>query len=395
MKLGAFGDTHDCQDEDIKAVVVDEFIPRAVEVIVHTGDLFIQHVKPELYSGFQVNAVLTTNQANDPKFSLSPTDWRFVRPGYHQDPPKFVGNYTDPRANAELKELTDFLQHQRIYNRIIPITYNGVTIWVYCGHERSFDVLVNPQNVSDFFARVNQVRDGVRLAFTGHTHHQFVYRHGNVTWVNPGSIVDSWSHTKEFATVDTSNWEVVLGRLSNFEAKIEPVTVGIISDTGNVDQLDRGFWNRLVAEFNKRGVTHVICCGNFLPNDIGRKEFDHFQVYYYLLPGHYDNPHKPHNWHLLSYEHPVVEIGGHKFYVQHEIGPEYANFSEIESKKSFSKLLSEYKHLDFIVAGLVPGTILQETDSYVFINPGDARDHKYFATVCLPRREYTVGTVSS
>lgn len=395
MIIGVLGDTHNCPAADIAKVVNEEFLPRGVKVIIHTGDIEIQHVDPDLYSNLPLICVLTKNQAFDGGFSFSPLNWRFVRPGYHQDPTKFIGNYSDPCANEDIRELTDCLQRQSISNRLVPISSGGESIVAYCGHERSFDLLNNSQKVAEFFVEINQVYDGVRLVATGHTHHQFVYRHGHMTWVNPGSVIESLNRTKEFAVVNTSNWEVVLGRLSNIEAKIKPVTVGIVSDTGNVDQLDRAFWSRLVDEFNKRGVTHVICCGNFLPNDIGRLELAHFQVYYYLLPGYYDNPNKPTNWHLLSHNNPVAEIGGHRFYVQHEIGPEYANFSEIENHDFLKGILKQQKHLDFLVAGLVPGTILQETDSYVFINPGDARDHSYFATVCLPRREYTVGTVSS
>lgn len=394
MIIGVFGDTHDCDDNDIKAVVDEEFIPRGVKVIIHTGDIQNCHVNPDLYGGLPVICVLTKDQAFDPDFSLSPDQWRFVRPAYHQDPPRVAGHFTDALANQEFREWEEYFHCQRIYCRLVPILDGEKRLVVYCGHERSFDALINPQRVSDFFNLINQVHDGTRLAVTGHTHHQFIYRRGDFTWVNPGAMVDSWSKTKEFAIIDTANWEVVLGRLSNLEAKIEPVTVGIVSDTGNVDNLDRGFWRRLAGEFNKRGVTHVICCGNFLPIDIGRSELAHLQVYYYLLPDFIDCNDKPDNWHLLTAKKPVAEIGGHWFYVQHGIGPEYANFSEIESHKAFGELLNPYKHLDYVVAGLVPGTILQETETYSFINPGDARDHKYFATVCLPRGEFTASTVS-
>jgi|GEM_PF-837026 len=394
MIIGAFGDTHNCDNECISRTVFDEFVPRGAEVIAHTGDIEIQHIKPELYSSLPMICVLTKTQSLDPRFSFSPGNWRFVRPPYHEDPPKFVGNFTDPKANEQIAKLVEYFHRQRIYCRLVPIVSGDEMIMAYCGHERSFDILKDPQNVADFFAELNQVHDGVNLVLTGHTHHQFVYRHGNMTWVNPGSVMDSWNKTNEFAVINTANWEVVLGRLSSLEVQIEPVTVGIISDTGNIDQLDRNFWKRLVIEFGNRGVTHVICCGNFLPVDIGRLELAHFQVYYYLLPGLTDKIDKPSNWHFLPYHCPVIEIGGHRFYVQHEIGPEYANFSEIESKKAFGGLSAAHKHLDFVVAGLVPGTIFQETDgTYAFINPGDAREHGYFATVCLPRREYTLGTV--
>lgn len=394
MIIGVLGDTHDCQEEDIVAIVSEEFLPRKVDVIIHTGDIEKKHINPDLFAHLPVVCVLTKKQTPDFDFSFPPPNWIFVRASYAPDPPEFVGNFTDPLANKKIKQLIETWERYKIHCRLVPITHNQESIMAYCGHERSFDVFNNPQKVADFFNEVNQVYDGVRLATTGHTHHQFVYRHDGLIWVNPGSVVYSWNHTKEFAVVYTDNWEVVLGRLSKSEAKISPVTVGIVSDTGNIDDLDVNFWLRLSQEFNKRGVSKVICCGDFRPQDIGRPEFENFDVYYYLLAFYQDNNFKPNNWHLLSPTNPLVEIGGHRFYVQHEIGLEYADFSEIESNCAFKTIVNKYKHLDFIVAGLVPGTIFQETQKYAFINPGDARSHRCFATICLPRLEYTVSTIS-
>jgi len=393
MILGVMGDTHDCSDELIREIVEKEFRPRSVEVIVHTGDIIARHVNAELFGNFPVICVLTKQQAFDFRFFVSPHDWRFVRPAFPIDPPKFMGKVEDQQAEEYIKELEEFNMKQRIYARLVPIAAPaGDRIVAYCGHERSFDVFSNPQKVRDFFMEINQVCDGVNLVFTGHMHHQFVFRNGPMTWMNPGAVAESFNHTIEFGVIDTRSKEVVLGRLSGPEAKISTVTVGIVSDAGNVDQIDSTFWKRLRQEFDARAVTQVIACGNFRPEDIGRPELDDLQVYYYLLP-EYNDGEPPKNWHQLLPDNPVVGICGHRFYVQHGIGPEHAVFSEIQRNEAFNWIFAEFKHLDFIVAGLVPGTILQETDKYSFINPGDARDHKYFATICLPRREYTLGTV--
>ena len=396
MLLGVFGDTHNEDDSLIEEIIENEFRPRGVEVVVHIGDIIARHVDAELFGHFPTICVLTKQQAFDYRFSFSPDNWRFVRPAYPKDEPRFMGKCSDPEAAKFIEELQSHCLEERIYARLVPIAApSGDRIVAYCGHERSFDIFRNPQKVSDFFAVVNQVYDGVTLAMTGHMHHQFVFLHGPITWVNPGAVADSFNKTVEFGIVDTRSKEVVLARLSGPEAKLSPVTVGIVSDSGNVDLIDATFWQRLRKEFEARGVSQVICCGNFQPEDIGRSELDGLEVYYYLLP-EYGNGHNiPDNWHQLLPDNPVVEICGHRFYVQHKIGPDHADFSEIQRNAAFSWIFEEYKHLDFIVAGLVPGTILQETDKYAFINPGDARDHKYFATVCLPRREYTVGTVSS
>ncbi|MFA6594321.1 MAG: hypothetical protein WCT16_03635 [Candidatus Buchananbacteria bacterium] len=394
MIIGCFGDTHDEDQALIKEIVENEFRPRGVEVIVHIGDIIAKHVNAELFGHFPTICVLTKQQAFDFRFSVSPQDWRFVRPAFPQDQPRFMGKCNDPEAGAYLRELEEFCMEQRIFARLVPIiSPGGERLVAYCGHERSFDVFKNPQKVSDFFAAINQVYDGVSLAMTGHMHHQFVFRHGPITWVNPGAVAEAMNKTHEFSVIDTRTKEVVLGRLSTAEAKAAPVTVGIVSDTGNVDELDSTFWKRLRHEFLKRGVTHVICCGNFRSDDIGRPELAGMQVYYYLLPEYTDPAFKPDNWQLITPDYPIVEICGHRFYVQHGIGPEHADFSEIQRHQAFIGLFGKYKRIDYIVAGLVSGTILQETDAYSFINPGDARDHKYFATVCLPRREYTLSAV--
>lgn len=139
-------------------------------------------------------------------------------------------------------------------------------------------------------------------------------------------------------------------------------------------------------------MTQVICCGNFLPQDIGRHELDGLQIYYYLLPGIPKPFSIPGNWHFIDYDNPVVEICGHRFYIQHDIGSEQGNLSEIQRDDVLRGIRAKYPHIDFIVAGLGPETVYMEGQDYSFINPGNARDHKRFAIVCLPRREYTFGS---
>ncbi len=388
------GDTHDV-DEVIISRVVEEFLQRGVQVIIHTGDIEPQHINPDLYGGLPVVCVLTKQQAICKDFSISPQNWRFVQPSFPQSEPSFVGSFDDKLANDHLKAMVSYCRHQKIHCRLVPISVGNETIVAYCGHERSFDIFTNSEKVRAFFTEINQVYDGVRLVATGHMHRQFVWRHGDLLWVNPGSVAQSISRNHQFSIVNTESWEVILGRLCNAEAKVKPVTVGIVSDAGNIDDLDRNFWSKLKAQFDARGVTHVICCGDFRPSDIGRPELSDKQVYYYLLPefeDYFANGHP--NWHRLLYEHPMIEIGGHQFYVQHGIGSEQADFSDIERHTAFSDIRKRYPHLNFIIGGLVPDTIIQETDSYFFVCPGDARNHRNFATICLPRCELTVSTVS-
>lgn len=387
MKLGVMSDTHNCRQETI-GEVIGEFRQRGVDEIVHCGDIIHDHVNTELFGDFPVTCVLTKEQAFSRHFSFSPAKWRFVRPAYPENPPQFVGKFTDDAISRIVYDQQEFSEHQRIFARVVPLG----NFFAYCGHERSFDALSRPEKVREFFRDLNQVKDGVYLAMTGHTHHQFLYRSNNLFWVNPGAVEMSWNSSVEFAVVDTDKRQVVFGRLCKAEAKMKPVTVGLLADTGVVSELDANFWERAANSFNERGVTKVICCGDFRPQDIGRPELQAMEVYYYLLPGVEANQQAA-NWHQISHEHPIVEICGHNFYVQHEIGSEQADFSEIQRNQAFHDLFARHKRLEFIVAGLTSDTIYMEGQNYSFLDPGDARDHKCVGTICLPRRELDLYTI--
>ncbi len=387
MKLGVMSDTHNCSKDSIREIV-GEFKQRGVQEIVHCGDILHSHTDTELFGDFPVTCVLTKDQAFSRHFAFPPAKWRFVRPSYPENPPQIVGKLDDSEASQVIREQAEFCERQRIFARLVPLG----DLFAYCGHERSFDALNRPEKVHEFFRELNQVKDGVYLAMTGHTHHQFLYRNNNVFWVNPGAVEMSWNSTVEFAVIDTDKRQVVFGRLSKAEAKMTPVTVGLLADTGVVSELDVNFWERASVSFQERGVTKVICCGDFRPQDIGRPELKEMEVHYYLLPGMEASQQAP-NWHLISHEHPIVEICGHNFYVQHGIGSEQANFSEIQRDEAFRDLFARYKRLEFIVAGLTSDTIYMEGQNYSFLDPGDARDHKCVGTICLPRRELDFYTI--
>jgi len=388
MIYGIMSDTHNCGNELIKRTVEEEFLSRGTQVIAHAGDIELQHIDRNLFGNLPVLAVLTKEQAFDPAFCFAPAGWRFVRPSYPVLPPSIAGNFSDHETLKKLIELQEYCDKVRIFSRIV--SFDGEA--VYLGHERSDDFFNNFEQVRKFFTEVNQIRDGVRFAITGHKHHQFLLRTNNFTWLNPGALDHAWNGTAEFAIYDSVKDEVVFGRLSSQESRMNPVSIGILSDTLNVDDLDAGYWLRCRENFDRRGVTYVICCGNFLPRDIGHQELDGLEVYCYLLGGDRLPEVIPRNWHIIRHSSPVMEIGGHRFYVQHDIGSEQGSLSEVQRDAVLRDIKAKYPHLDFIIAGLGPETVYMEGQDYSFINPGNARDHKRFAVVCLPRREYTFGS---
>lgn len=237
MIYGILSDTHGCENERITEVVEGEFRPRGVEVIAHAGDIEIQHVNRGLFGDFPTLCALTKEQAFDPAFCFAPDNWRLVRPSYPMLPPSVVGNFSDPEAVKKIAELSGYCDRVRIFSRLVSI--GGETI--YLGHERSDDFFFDFEKVRKFFIQINQIRDGVCLAISGHKHHQFLLRTNNFGWICPGALKGSWNGTEGFAIYDSVKDEVVFGRLCARESRINPVSVGILSDTLNVDDLDAGF----------------------------------------------------------------------------------------------------------------------------------------------------------
>lgn len=391
MIWGIIGDTHKCEKSLINDVIEGEFRPRSVEVVVHTGDIDIEHVNRELFGDFPVLCVLVKHQAFNPDFCFAPIGWRFVRPAYKDDPPEINEAFFEPATLKELMRLKEYCDKARIFSRIV--NYKDEVI--YAGHERSRDLFMQFEKVKLFFNEINSVYDGVSLAFTAHTHLPFFYRSNRLAWLNAGAIDMPLNGSKGFAVYDSIRKEAVFARLSSAESRIHPTSVGILSDTYNVDDLDSRFWQRCRKSFNDRDVTSVICCGNFLPQDIGREELSGLQVYYYLQSDYVLPAVVPENWHAIDPANPIIEIAGHNFYVQHGIGSEQGSMSEIERDQALRDIRSRYSHLDYIIAGLGSETIYQEFEKYAFINPGDARDLHYYAVLCLPRREYTFGIVGT
>ncbi len=398
MIIGIFGDTHDCHDDDIIRIVQEEFGPRGVEMAICTGDIELRHVNRELFKVpvgpaengefkyLPVLCVLTKDQAFNPDFTFAPEGWHFVPPSFPKEAPGDFGAFSDPDAKAKLKEYRELFEEARIFSRLTAIPGVGV---VYLGHERSDDLFCDFEKVRRFIYEINRVKDGVRIAITGHKHHQSIFSNNNLTWLNPGAVKYSWNGTIEFAIYDTDSGQAVFGRLSSAESRIRPVSVGILSDTFNVDDRDSSFWHRCRKEFDARGVTEVILCGKFLARDIGRPELNGLNVHYYLLTEDRQSIVEVENWHCIGHDNPIVEIGCHHFYVQHGLGSEQGSLSEIQRGAAIGSLMERHSHLDYIVAGLCPEAIYMEGQNYSFIDPGSARDFNRLAVVCLPRNECT------
>ena len=328
---------------------------RKAEIIIFTGDIAKKHLKSKLFGDLKVICALNKEQLTDEAFQAAPPGWVLTRPG------------------DRIYKLDEFQN-------------------IYVGHYLSFEFLAGSD--AKLAQKLNEIRaanDCVRWLFSGHTHHQ-IYKQGHViNFVNPGAIEDSFDG-HEFAVIDTANGEIVFGRIPKTTPVKPTFSVGVISDSLNISEMDPNFWQRLAEELGRRGAKDVIHVGNLALCDVGRKELAGFQVHYYLRP---DQKHDKtfDNWHLIPAEAPVVDIKGYRFYVQLDLGADLLDKSEFDMHKLCLGLRRKYPETSYVLCGLTNDAFLEEGEEVRIINPGDILKDRNFCVVCLPRAEITFGHV--
>lgn len=353
MILGIISDTHKDRCNAIPHVIL-EFKKRNVEAIVHCGDIEPQHLSSDLFGNLPVICALVEAQAEMSEFKSPPSSWDFTRPG----------------------------------DRIREI--KGVKLYV--GHKRSFEFLNGAE--SELTRTLNLIRknnDEVDWLFSGHTHHQIYLQGRTISFLNPGAIEASFDGY-EFATINTENKNVVFGRIPRTTPKKSPFSVGIISDSLNVSDIDAEIWIKLAEEFKKNNVKHVIHCGNIATEDVGLPEFDDFTVYYNLRQDQRADQ-KKENWILVQKDYPVAEINGYKFYIQLDLGASLIEKSEFDMHKLGLDIRRKYPAISFILCGFTNSAFLEEGEQIRIINPGDVVKSRNFAIVSLPTTEITFSHV--
>jgi predicted phosphodiesterase len=355
MIIGVLSDTHKDAKNALPHIVA-EFKKRGVQLIIHCGDIIPKHLDAELFGGLPVVCALIEEQVGKEEFKNPPVNWTFTRPG------------------------------DRIYR------LNGDES-MYVGHKLSFEFLTGSEE--KLIQKLNEIRrdhDGVRWLFSGHTHHQIFNQSRLINFVNPGAIEDSFDGY-EFAVINTENEEIVFGRIPKTIPTRETFSVGVISDSLNISEMDPDFWKLLVEEFKKRGVRNIIHCGNIALCDIGRPEFADFQVFYNLRPDQRSEKFYS-NWQQITVENPVVEINGYKFYVQLDLGAALLEKSEVDMHMLCLGLRRKYPEISFVLCGFTNNASLEEGEQVRIINPGDISRDRNFSVICLPRNEITFGHVS-
>jgi predicted phosphodiesterase len=357
MIWGIFGDTHETDANVIKHVIRELIEVHHVEQFIHTGDIEEQHLDAKLFGGLPVVCAVNPWQTEE-VFKTPPPGWKFT--------------FADDRVRD----------------------IGGVKCYV--GHKFSFEMLATPE--ASFKAKLQVLRkdhDGLRYAFAGHMHHQALAQTQLVTFINPGAIQTS-PHGYEFAVVDTKLGQVIFSRIPNTKYLEEPFTVGIVSDTLNISKLDTDFWKKLAHEFEARGVSEIIHCGNIAVPDIGRKELAGFKKVHYRLRIDQNPPKdQPANWEAIPEDPPIVTINERQFYVHPSLARTILMKSEADMHQECLMIEELHPEVCFILYGNTNDAYFSEEidGRTIIMNPGDALSSRNFATVCFPRCEITISRV--
>lgn len=353
MIWGVLSDTHSDRMNAIPYIIA-EFRNRGVQAIIHCGDIKQEHLKPELFGNLPVVCALVEEQVGKANFAALPQGWRFTRPG----------------------------------NRIIDIG----NIRTYVGHKRAFEFLVGSEaKLIETLSTIRRDHEWVKWLFSGHTHHQ-IYKQGHlINFVNPGAVEDSFDGY-EFVVINTENDEITFSRILPTTPIKKSFSIGVISDSLNISDLDAHFWQKLAEKFKESKVSHIIHCGNLALKDVGQEMLNDFQVYYNLRPDQED-PGGLENWHLISREEPVVEIQGYRFYVQLDLGVTLLEQSEYDMHLLCLKLRRKHPEISFVLCGFTNDAFYEEGEQVRIINPGDAVKDRDYAVISLPRTEITFGHV--
>lgn len=356
MKVGIMSDTHN-DPQHATPHVIQQFKKRGVKLVVHCGDIEAQDLDAGLYGDFPVVCALNLEQVEKEKFCNCPPGWQFTVPD----------------------------------QRVVDVS--GVRMYV--GHKRSWRFLVESEkSIMAFLEAWRKDHDGLRWFFAGHTHQQFYVKTPMAGLVNPGAVCNS-CNGHAYAIVDTDTNEVVFSRIPIGNPCEKTFSVGVISDTLKISQMDSNFWSHLATEFKTRDVTTIIHCGNIEASDIGRPELADFAVRVYLRDDQLHYEHKmPCNWRAIDRHETVVEVNGFRFFVQLDLGASFLDQTEIEMHSLCLAITKDFPALDYVLCGSECNALYVEDPHTSIINPGDAYRGRSFAVICLPdRQEITFGYV--
>jgi len=355
MKIGVLSDTH--QDKaNMIPQGMDRFQQEGVEAIFHCGDIEPRHLDQALFGGLPVVCALTEEQAPLKEFCFSPPGWHFTKPG----------------------------------DRIVTLP-NGLRF--YIGHKRSYEYLAGSgQKLKQTMDGIRKNFDSVEWLFSGHTHHQIYRQDHLISFINPGAVENSFDGY-EYAIVDTDTKEITFSRIPRTPPVRTAFSVGVISDSSNISDLDAGFWHDLARIFHQRQIVDIIHCGNIALRDIGREELRGFKVHCYLRADQRAPDDVPQNWDIVSNRRPVVTIEGYQFCIKHNLGATFIEKSEADMQSLSLRIRTDYPETGFVLFGSTHFAFLEEGPQVRIINPGDIVTGRTYAAITLPVTEIVFGNI--
>jgi len=353
MILGIMSDTH---FDKMNAIphIIKEFKRRGVEHIIHCGDIEREHVRQSLFGGLPVTCALTEGQVGTESFRHCPQNWDFTVPG----------------------------------RRVVRIGQEGV----YIGHKRAFEYVSGSEaQLEETLSVIRRDHDCVGWVFTGHTHHQIFIQGRVLDLINPGAV-EQGLDGYEFAIVDSDTSTTTFSRIPKTDPITDPFSICVISDSFNISDLDPNFWKNFAQTMRAKGIKHIIHCGNISLKDIYHSELQDFEVHCYLRPDQGRDP-LLNNWNLIPSDDPVVEIQGHRFCVQLNLGAKLFDSSESDMYRLSLELKQKFPEIGLVLCGLTNEAFLEEGEQLRIVNPGDVVRDRNYAIVTLPITEITFSRI--
>ncbi|MCX6763989.1 MAG: hypothetical protein NTZ97_04680 [Candidatus Moranbacteria bacterium] len=286
--------------------------------------------------------------------------------------------------------------------RIVPLP--GGDMSLYVGHKLAFNYFISKPESELETELLEFIRkyDSLRLFTTGHGHHQFAVYLGLCLIINSGAaseptgIAGGW----EFAIFNTLTKRLILSRIPRTESTKPYLKIAVITDSLDISEDDPGFWKKLAEVLKNDGVTHIVHCGNIAKADIGRPELKKFKVYFNPVLGDERltdySAHK--NWFELKpdaddKENCFQEIEGYSFLVRLNFGLDIGRMSEAGMGDFAKNMIRKHPSTYHMFCRVTPNTFCEELPKIMILKPGNIHSGRCYATLELPRNEFTFDRV--
>ncbi len=176
-----------------------------------------------------------------------------------------------------------------------------------------------------------------------------------------------------------------------FQSDCLNFNVLVVSDTHNCDDADLERIAEKAREFNCPVIIHA---GDMIDKHLGHPLFSDFEVYVFLT---HQNKHVPanlpSNWTLLDEDNCLIDIGGHRFYVNHYLGVDVlhtkthallsGNLSDGEVYQIVGDILNRYKRVEYAIFGHSHHTFHHCNYGVALVNPGAWEFKRTYALLFL------------